>query len=679
MLRTAAISSRTIILISLLLCPAIVSADVFISEFSIGGGTGHSDDDYIELYNSGTKSVQLDNWKLRKRTRGTPEKEGTESSIKEFSKQDCIAPGKTFLWTNSQAKSVYKDQANATSTATLTPDSSFALFDGSGQERDAIAFGSGHNRPFRGPVTLSNPSNALAHVRDPLTLIWSENLPPAPTGGSADACATEPDSPATDPETHPVPAAIRINEIFPDPDAPQDQGEYIELYHAGDTALDISGWKIADATKTGRYIFPTGTFIKRDGYLAITDQDFTFSLNNSHETISLFDADGVLRDAVSYEKSAEGASLNRTESGWRNSKTLTPGQPNILSNTLPSTRERVPEKGYRHIYLDFQARGRDSDGDRLKYVWDFGDGHKSYKEDTRHRYEKSGKYTVTLTTKDGSEETSETFTLKIEKFDPPKVRIVALMPNPSGRDTDAEWIEITNQSKKDVDLKGYGIATGTKKLTNHPIRESFIIPKKSARQLTRAHSLFILPNEKGKIELRAPDGKAIHDLKYAFEKPLADDAVLKKEKGKRLTIDLKASAVASASDIPDPKADIEPLVASPDPVPEETRIEETPSDTLEILHDQARHEHTARLLALTARGTTLVFSDQTIDRIALRDKKQEVSLPVSVPSKESDPLQAFIFHANTWINSLSAVPESLSPRSEPLSPESQELIQEPLP
>ena len=106
---------------------------------------------------------------------------------------------------------------------------------------------------------------------------------------------------------------------------------------------------------------------------------------------------------------------------------------------------------------------------------------------------------------------------------------------------------------------------------------------------------------------------------------------------------------------------------------------EAPEDTLEALHDQARHERTARLLALTARGTTLVFSDQTIDSIALRNKKQEATLPVSIPPKASDPLQELIFRANTWINSLSAAPESLSPQSEPLSPESQEPIQEPLP
>lgn len=680
MLRTS--SSHIITLVSLLLlCPAIASADVFIAEFSIGGGTGQSDNDYIELYNSGTKTVSLEHWKLRKRTAGSLEKPGTESSIKEFDKEDCIAPGKTFLWTNSKAASAYKDQANATSTATLTPDNSLALFDEKGAQRDAIIFGSGHYQPFTGSIILSNPLSALAHVRDPLTLAWSENLPPTPTGGAADACIAKPDSPA-DPPTPPSNQTntIRINEIFPDPDTPQDAGEYIELWNTGDTAIDISGWKITDATKTGRYIFPPDTIIRAGAYLVITDQDFAFSLNNTHETLSLADANGIIQDTVTYEKSTEGASLNLTESGWRGSKTLTPGQMNILSNALPSTQERVPKKGYRDIYLDFRARGKDSDGDRLKYVWDFGDGHKSYQENARHRYEKTGNYTVTLTTRDGSEEISETFSLKIEKFDPPKLRITALMPNPNGKDTGAEWIEIMNHSKKDVELKGYSIATGTKKPANHPIRESFIIPKQTARRLTHVHSLFTLPNEKGKVELRAPDGKVIHDLKYTFEKSLADNVILKKEKGKRLTVSLPVRPEADTREVttptdPHPQITIPPAANLPEQGDPE---EETRENALETAQNQSRRERTARLLALTTRGTSLIFSDQAIESIAATSKKQEAIPPVSAASSEPDPLRELLLHANTWLNSLSAVLESESREPELLSPESQ-MIQEPLP
>ena len=38
--------------------------------------------------------------------------------------------------------------------------------------------------------------------------------------------------------------------------------------------------------------------------------------------------------------------------------------------------------------VDFDARGKDSDRDTLKYTWDFGDGHKSYKKETSQHKEK---------------------------------------------------------------------------------------------------------------------------------------------------------------------------------------------------------------------------------------------------------------------------------------------------
>ena len=673
------------VLITLLFCPTFVSADVLISEFSIGGGTGHTDDDFIELYNSGSKRVVLERWKLRKRTKGSPEKEGSESSIREFGKNDCIAPQGFFLWTNSKAQSAYRDLANTTSSATLSADGSLALFDDSGHLQDAVIFGSGHNHPFLSTITLTNPASALAHARDPLTALWQENLPPTPTPAAASTCDPEP-SVTEPPLPHPLSSLVRFNEIFPNPSTSQDQGEYIELYNAGDTDTDLSGWKITDATKTGHFTFPSGTTLKKGGYLSITDQEFSFSLNNTHETLSLFDASNTLQDTVSYTKSSEDASLNWTENGWRGSKTLTPGQPNILSNTLPATQERVPKKGYRGVYIDFRANGTDADGDTLKYVWDFGDGHKSYKGTTRHRYEKTGTYTVMLTARDGSEETVETFSLAVKNFDPPKLRITALMPNPAGRDTDAEWIEIKNHSKKSVDLFGYSIATGTKKkLTNHPLRASFVIPKKSSRTLTRKVALFTLPNEKGRIELRSPDGRTIHALKYAFETSLTDDTVLRKEKGKRITASLPAPPLTNTLSTPtqidsNSLTDIQP---TPNPLPETSTEEEPETSPLEILEEQAQRERMTRLLTLTTRGTSIVFSDKVIDNIASLNKKQEVPSLVSTPSPESPLTHKLILRANTWLNSLSVAPEPVIPPSQSPLPTlldpSEEPHPEPLP
>ncbi len=450
---------------------------------------------------------------------------------------------------------------------------------------------------------------------------------------------------------------IRINEIFPDPDTPQDAGEYIELSNQGTTTITLSGWRITDATQTGQYIFPTQTSIPAHGYFLITDTDFSFSLNNDRETISLFDSTDTMVDTVTYTKTTEDASLNWTDTGWRVSKTRTPLAPNILSNTLPTTKERVPKKGYRSVPVTFQAKGKDHDGDRLKYVWDFGDGHKSYLETTSHRYTKSGTYTVTLTTKDGSEETYETFSIKITKFDPPKLRITQLLPNPAGTDTapGAEWIEIKNHSDKKVDLMGYSLATGTKKLTNHPLQSSFVIPKKSTRRLTREYALFSLPNQKGKIELRAPDGQPIHTLKYNFPSSLASNTLLRKEKGRPITL----IQSPEPSQYPQEKNLVEevsaPLTPEPTtspPTPLSTEINPEPSN------EQKAHGNTGRFLQLTTLGTSIVIPENmTLHQETPSDTQIDSQLHVN-PHYLAVFLADFSDRANAQLNHLLSSYES---------------------
>lgn len=555
------------------LCPAAFAGlPLFMTEIQIEGI--RANDEFIRLNNIGTAAIDLTGFRIS---------QTIYSKTKDTCTEETLVTASRF-----NQKSIPKDGHF------LIAHPDYANF-----------------HPLEPPADLLYPaSNTLTKNTMEITLFDAQ-------GRVVDkrilGTACEKETPPPDPEPLPNTGVLHINEIFPDPDSPNDAGEYIELFNPGDTPVDLSDWKITDATKTGVHTFSDEASIPAHGYLVIDDTDFPFSLNNGEETISLFDPLGALVDTVTYTKTTEGASLNRTDTGWRSSRMLTPLAPNILSNTLPETKERVPKKGYRNIALDFRANGKDTDKDRLKYVWDFGDGHKSYLEDTSHRYAKSGTYTVTLTTKDGNEEIIETFRLKIEKFDSPKLRITQLLPNPTGKDTapGAEWIEIENNTKKNVNLFDYSIATGTKKLVNHPIRTSFIIPKKSVRRLTRAQALFTLPNQKGKVELRAPNGKPIHTLKYNFATSLTDDTILQKEKGEPIktivptenpptpppqsptTEGVSAPAAASAATVSsDPKTNISSPVLPPAP----------PAD----MND-------ARFLELTTLGTSLAIPEhQTI-------------------------------------------------------------------
>ncbi len=513
-----------VLITTLLYVPTTAHAAVLISEVQVAGAKAA--DEFIELYNSGEASVSLSGWNLRRKS--ASDTTATGSSLKAFSGPDTIPAHSYFLWANSA--SVFKDHADTTTGSSLSDNNSLALYDKSGVLTDSLTWGIGHALPYS-PTQFENPTAKEGFIRDITTLTWSKtkNLTPNNSKGEIfqEAVSTN--------ETAPSPYHVLINEVLPNPKEKDDTGEFIELYNPGTELIDLSGWEIHDASLTGKYIFPGGRSIPPLNHLVITDQEFSLSLNNSNETLSLYDKEGRLVHRVQYEKTKEGVSLNLVGATLRGARKPTPGSANS-KNADPVTKERVPKKGYRNFAIEFRARGKDQDGDKLKFTWDFGDGHKSYKENTSHKYVKSGRYTITLTTDDGIDVTTETFAIKIEKYQAPEIRITALLPNPKGTDSEREWIEIENREKYAVNLSGFSIATGTKKksITNHPIREDFIIPAKTVKRLTREHSLFTLGNIRGHVELRAPDGKALQHLKYTYEKSLADDVVLKKEKGQSL-------------------------------------------------------------------------------------------------------------------------------------------------
>lgn len=504
--------------------PFPLRANIILSEVQVGGDKAA--DEFVELYNTGSDTVNLSGYSIRRKSQGDAIPKG--SSLKTFGNNDAIPGEGYFLWASSGG--IFKDHADTTTGGGLSENNSLGLFDKDGNLIESLTWGNGHTLPFS-PIQFDNPGKKESFTRDLDSLDWNKTQNISPTNSKGGIWkGEEPKTPTPKPFTQ-----IIINEVFPNPDSKDDIGEFIELYNPLSETVDLSDWEIRDATTSGKYVFPNEKKIGGRNYLVITDKDFTLSLNNSKETVTLYDAEKRVVHTVSYNKTKEGVTLNLVGEKLRGGKVPTPGKENIL-NTDPVTKERVPKKGYRDIAVAFSAKGKDEDGDSLKYTWDFGDDHKSYKRETTHKYKEVGKYTVTLTTDDGTDTTTETFEIKIEKYEAPKLRIVALMPNPDGKDSEFEWIEIENREKKTVNLQGFGIATGSKRksITNHPIKEELEIKGKSIKRLTREDALFTFNNQKGYVELRDPTGEVIHNFKYKFDKSLKEGVVLKKEKEKSL-------------------------------------------------------------------------------------------------------------------------------------------------
>ena len=352
-------------------------------------------------------------------------------------------------------------------------------------------------------------------------------------------------TPGKESSTKPPPIAysnkVRINEIIPNPVGVDSDFEWIEFYNPSDTIESLDGWKLKDRDGTEHLLKQSNQInlsIQADGYIWFNPNKFGVPLHNSGaESIDLVTPNGDTISNVSYDGDdvQENISYNFDGSSWRWSKFLTPGKENIFNN-LPEIENEIPKKIYVNTYAEFFAKGSDKDNDKLKYTWDFGDGHGSYLQNTRHKYIETGKYTVTLKISDGSEDTIKTFEILVEKFPELDVKIVGLLPNPTGADTGTEFLNILNNTKKKINLNGWSVASGTKTLSNHPITEDFFIKAKKVAKLTYEVSKFTLPNTKGKIELRYPNGKVASHVTYGDkparpgEKTIAEGATYEKTK-----------------------------------------------------------------------------------------------------------------------------------------------------
>lgn len=137
---------------------------------------------------------------------------------------------------------------------------------------------------------------------------------------------------------------IIINEILPQP-ATVSGDEFIELYNSGDTDVDLSNWRLDDASAGSEYEIPAGTIIGAKRYLVFCKDstrpycDFTntkIALNDtSSDHAILLDPNGDLKYQVpDYTKARRGQSFSKFDNNWQWTITLTPGSYNIFSEEI---------------------------------------------------------------------------------------------------------------------------------------------------------------------------------------------------------------------------------------------------------------------------------------------------------------------------------------------------------
>lgn len=319
---------------------------------------------------------------------------------------------------------------------------------------------------------------------------------------------------------------VYLNEIFPNPKKDSDE-EYVEIVNGESGPVDLYGWVIRDGSKSGKYTFKEHMEIRSGECLVVYKSQSKIALNNSAESVSLYNPKGKITSSVSYEKSRKNSSYSFDGKNWRWSKYATPGEKNKF-DAAPSIKIKKPKSVYKDILAEFSAKAKDKDTKKLKYVWDFGDGKKSYLAKTSHKYLNTGKYTVTLSVSDDSQTVDKNFVIAVKNSPRPNLEIVKIIPNPAGSDSEGEIVEIHNSSGEKAFLDGWKIATGSgEKMYNHPISDGIILDAGETKTITREMSKFFLNNKAGKIALVSPDGKMIDDLEYEKEKIAEGEAYAK--------------------------------------------------------------------------------------------------------------------------------------------------------
>ena len=144
---------------------------------------------------------------------------------------------------------------------------------------------------------------------------------------------------------------VVLNEIFPRPNggvAPKDR-EYIELYNNGTTPVDTLGWKISEIAGTTETFYPvvaTGavsgevqpyngasTIIPAGGWLVLEFGGSASHLNDTGDTVKLYDNATTLLDSHAYPSVAAGKAVVRFPDGigfWVDPEP-TPGTENMVS------------------------------------------------------------------------------------------------------------------------------------------------------------------------------------------------------------------------------------------------------------------------------------------------------------------------------------------------------------
>ncbi len=463
-------------------------------------------DEFVELYNSGSEVVQLTGW-----------------WIEDGSKAKTLLSG-VLLPQGYVAIDNPKGKLNNNGDIVT-------VFSANGTTVDWLAYGDwvGTNHPpapEKGK-SLSRKKDGVSTGKAGTDFTITDTI----TKGGANVISTI-DSEDNDKETFskketPSSNGIAIAELFPNPSKASGFDEFIELYNGGGASISLKGWKLKDASKKS-FTLPE-VVIQPEQFLVFYKKDTGIALNNSgSETVYLFDSTGEEKGAVSYTGAVpKDQSFVLSESGWVWTTTPTPGKTNTVSENLPPIAvidfdDEVPVG----MEVTFDAsRSSDPEGGEVSVEWVVEE--KSSKGSlVSHTFGATGVYQVMVTLLDShGAETSQELVITVkdkdafiggpvlsEEADLLGLRIEEIYPYPNTGEE--EFIELFHGGLFPLNLSLYQIDDAVGGSRPYKIPSETIIEPGQYLVFTGSQTGLTLNNSSDSVRLLSPIGLPIQEVSY---------------------------------------------------------------------------------------------------------------------------------------------------------------------
>ncbi|NCU41929.1 MAG: hypothetical protein EOM19_04385, partial [Candidatus Moranbacteria bacterium] len=271
---------------------------VRINEIRFTGGTGKTEEDFIEFVYVGEGEISLEGWSFRKITgKGKDMSCSSEISSSLYTFSDIhVQSEKWYILGNTKNEYAETIEADFKKTFTIAFGNTILLCDKNKEVRDfvfldevfekfySVAFFEKENKWIGQYQSTPGKKNEKEEVKEHKKTLRFNELLPRPRGGVKD--------------------------------------EFIEIVNFGEASISLAGWKIQDTV--GKSIDITGNIESKGFFL----DKAKFSLIDKGNTLKLIAPDGEIVDSISYPLAEYGKSYSFDGESWRWVCNETPGKEN---------------------------------------------------------------------------------------------------------------------------------------------------------------------------------------------------------------------------------------------------------------------------------------------------------------------------------------------------------------